>query len=93
MRRERHVSGIMGAIHLSHTAGLLVTSFGVGIGLVTAVIVLNFVSDAMRRVKERRNRLPALSEHDLMRLAQRSVRPQPVAHDPQMPMVVPRREG
>jgi len=84
----------MNALHLSHAAGLIVTSFGAGIGLVTAVIVLNFISDAMRRVKERRQRLPALSEHDLRRLAQRTPpKPQhPPGHEPAMPMIVPNRE-
>ncbi|MBM3498745.1 MAG: hypothetical protein FJX74_08745 [Armatimonadetes bacterium] len=83
----------MNALHLSQTAGLVVTSFGAGIGLVTAIIVLNFIADTMRRAKERKNRLPALSEQDLRRLAQRQTKPQPSpGYEPSIPMIVPHRD-
>ena len=82
----------MNALHLSHTAGLLLTSFGAGIGLVTAAIVLNYISDAMRRVKERRNRPPSLSEHDMQRMAQ-AARPMQAPRETAMPMVQLRRNG
>jgi hypothetical protein len=84
----------MNALHLSHAAGLVVTSFGAGIGLVTVLIVLNFITDSVRRAKERKHRLPALSDADLQRLAQRPVRVQPVVgSEPQMPMLRLRRDA
>jgi len=81
----------MNAFHLSHTASLLLTSFGAGIGLVTTAIVLHYISDAMRRVKERRNRLPSLSEHDMQRMVQ-TARPMQAPREKAMPMVQLRRD-
>lgn len=82
----------MNALHATYATNLVITSFGAGIGLVTAAIVLNAIVEALRRLKRRDSR-PALSDNDLRRL----VLPQrPVSRPSEpgrMPMVSFKRQG
>ncbi|MGQ9732107.1 MAG: hypothetical protein ACUVX8_12640 [Candidatus Zipacnadales bacterium] len=72
------------------TTRIIVTSFGVGIGIVTVPLFLNLISNTFERLKRRRrgSLLPPLEEYDRLQLmqVQRSVRQTPDTM-PTMPTV------
>jgi len=82
----------MDALHTSHAASLVFTSFGAGIGLVTVAIVVNVIVEGLRRLKRGPVR-PALSDNDVRRLVQPGKTARRAPDGGRMPVVTFRRQG
>jgi len=81
----------MNPLHATHTASLILTSFGAGIGLVTGAILLNVVLEGLRRLKRGPNRPAVLSDPDMRHFVQATRPARPTGESGHMPMLTLRR--